>query len=145
MRDVFFFYFSDKTSKIVELNCIKTLLSRSKIPYNLNEVLIQTLKSPCLQRTQENCRYCWENNDCELSAKFSFIQSKLSPIDNSIHERVSFNMYHMRGRLRGKKQNLEEITFFFIVWNGKYGMLNIPMFLFAREIILSLNKFTLLL
>ena len=42
----------------------------------------------------------------------------------------------MRVMLRGKKQNLEQITVF-MEWNGKYGMLKIPVFLIAREIILS--------
>ena len=50
----------------------------------------------------------------------------------------------LRVRLRGKKQNLEESTFF-MDWKGKYGTLQIPIFLIAREIILSLNKIIFLL
>ena len=129
----------------------KTCFLMARLTYNLNETLIQTLKFPCLQRTQGNCRYCCENKGCKLSAKFSccFFFFSLNSvhngnlIDNSIHHGYCMKEFPstcttMKVRFRGKKQNLEEITHFCeLEWNFWR--------LIAREIILSFNKFILLL
>ena len=124
-RDSFWFLGQNVENSIIKLHK-KTRLSRSKIPYNHNELLI----CPCLQRTQGNCHYCCENKGCELSAKFSFTQSELGSQWKShrqfnsswilLHEKISFNMYHH-----------EEWK----IWHVKNSCI-----LIAREIILSLNS-----
>ena len=74
-----FSYFSDKMTKIAELNYIKTRLSRSKFTYHFKEVLI----------------YGCENKGCELSAKFSFMQYKLS-LQRKSHRQFNCHGYCMK-------------------------------------------------
>ena len=72
-----------------------------------------------------------------------------NPTDNSVHRGYCMKIFlsictTMRVRLRGKKHNFEEITILYglewKMWHAK-----IPIFLIAREIVLSLNKFICLL
>ena len=81
-----------------------------------------TTKIGVLSTSQGNCQYCCENKGCELSAKFSFIQSKLSSQWKS-HRQSIHHGYCMKEfpstntiisvRLQGKKQSLEEIISFY--------------------------------